>query len=154
MCVRSCTWVSHRGVQQVHGGAAEPQAVDAVGGLFEVGHHATGGHCSTQLRPVGRFPPMLQLDGTGDLNKSLHTHTGQKRRHSQHLIRWKTHKYDTLKRPTLQQQVVWTLESDRNTNQGLEKIFLGAYIVFRGISQHLLEDPELYYSLKKSSIHF
>lgn len=65
------TWVAHRGVQQVHGSAAEPQAVDAVGGLFEVGHHATGGHCSTQLRPVVRFPPMLQLDGTGGRSKLL-----------------------------------------------------------------------------------
>lgn len=58
------TWVAHRRVQQVHGSAAQPQAVDAIGGLFEVGHHATGGHCSPQLRPVVRFPPMLQLDGT------------------------------------------------------------------------------------------
>lgn len=62
-------------MQQVHGRAAEPQAVDAIGGLFEVGHHATGGHCSTQLqlRPVVRFPPMLQLDGTGGRSKLLRT---------------------------------------------------------------------------------
>lgn len=76
MCVCVCvTWVAHWRVQQVHGRAAQPQAVDAVGGLFEVGHHATGGQCSTQLRPVVRFPPMLQLDGTGGRTKSLHGHT-------------------------------------------------------------------------------
>lgn len=66
-------------MQQVHGSAAQPQAVDAVGGLFEVGHHATGGHCSTQLRPVVRSPPVLQPDWTGARSKKLragaHTHT-------------------------------------------------------------------------------
>lgn len=63
-----CTWVAHRRVQQVHGSSAQPQAVDAIWGLFEVGHHATGGHGSTQLqlRPRVRFPPVLQLgDGAG-----------------------------------------------------------------------------------------
>lgn len=75
VCVGAPTWVTHWRVQQVHGSAAEPQAVDAVGGLFEVGHHATGGHCSTQLRPVVRFPPMLQLDGTGGRSKSLYINT-------------------------------------------------------------------------------
>lgn len=55
-------------MQQVHGSSAQPQAVDAIWGLFEVGHHATGGHGSTQLqlRPRVRFPPVLQLgDGAG-----------------------------------------------------------------------------------------
>lgn len=73
------TWVPDRRVQQVHRSAAQPQAVDAVGGLFEVGHHATGGHCSTQLRPVVRAPPVLQPDGTGARSKKLRararTHT-------------------------------------------------------------------------------
>lgn len=66
MCVCVPTWVSHRRVQQVHGGTAQPQAVDAVRRLFEVGHHATGAQGSTQLRPLQvRFAPMLlQLDGT------------------------------------------------------------------------------------------
>lgn len=69
------TWVAHRGMQQVHGRPAQPQAVDPIRGLFEVGHHATGGHCSPQLRPVVQLPPVLQLDGTEDRTESLRAHT-------------------------------------------------------------------------------
>lgn len=61
------TRVAHGGVQQVHGGSAQPQAVDGVGRLLEVGHHATGAHCgAAQLGPLARrsAPGMLQLGGT------------------------------------------------------------------------------------------